>query len=643
MGESRNVYVELEDKVLLRTADVYQTAVGDDVESYSDTLLAVVANFRNAGRPEGTNAQSMAGKSKRGEIACRLFAVVDPETRVVRKAGFKARGCLAITACASVVCSMMEGRVLEDALAITVDDVREALDGVPAGKTNTLYFAVEAVRGLVGDYLVREGATLAELDAAVGCDEASVACMMCEHCSLRTMRTEMLVDALEGAGGEEAAAAGAPASAGAVPAPAAAAAAATSAAVGAAGAPAAEEGAGASEPDEAAEADGTAFPDDVAPTERNAVALALEAVRGASRASRLATPALWEELGLVPPDMTTEDLEMRVYDCLMAWQADHPEDAAPDASGAATPAEAGRNRAARRSPFGPRRAVGAPTGFKARLAAARAARAEEASAIEAPRTGAASAAAPEVVAVAAVQHDAPAPAAAPAPDPAAEEARVAAALAALDDFVEEEAADEPLNDDDPFPTLHAPEGTRLVRRDGAYVLVEDAVDAEAPEPASVPAETPAPPTPATPAETPATPASDADDELPIRCEGIALIMGAHGYYLYDRAAMTDAYAHWAFLAAEDDPVATFLDCVREESRVYPRPLPAKNLANEPLCLDAAAVEAAYEAARADAANADIERIEASNGDVYFFSTRHLEPAYAQSLAEWASVERFRNV
>lgn len=632
MGESRNVYVELEDKVLLRTADVYQTAVGDDVESYSDTLLAVVANFRNAGRPEGTNAQSMAGKSKRGEIACRLFAVVDPETRVVRKAGFKARGCLAITACASVVCSMMEGRVLEDALAITVDDVREALDGVPAGKTNTLYFAVEAVRGLVGDYLVREGATLAELDAAVGCDEASVACMMCEHCSLRTMRTEMLVDALEGA--KEAGA------------PAAAAAAATSAAVGAAGAPAAEEGAGASEPDEAAEANGAAFPDDVAPTERNAVALALEAVRGASRASRLATPALWEELGLVPPDMTTEDLEMRVYDCLMAWQADHPEDAAPDASGAATPAEAGRNRAARRSPFGPRRAVGAPTGFKARLAAARAARAEEASAIETPRTGAASAAAPEVVAVAAVQHDAPAPAAAPAPDPAAEEARVAAALAALDDFVEEEAADEPLNDDDPFPTLHAPEGTRLVRRDGAYVLVEDAAGAEAaassasaasvgmPATASAPAETPAPPAPAPDA---------ADGELPIRCEGIALIMGAHGYYLYDRAAMTDAYAHWAFLAAEDDPVATFLDCVREESRVYPRPLPMKSLANEPLCLDAAAVEAAYEAARADAANADIERIEASNGDVYFFSTRHLEPAYAQSLAEWASVERFRNV
>ena len=103
----------------------------------------------------------MAGKSKRGEVACRLFAVVDPDTRVVVKAGFKARGCLAITACASVACTMLEGRVLEDALAITVDDLREALDGVPAGKTNTLYFAVEAIRALVGDYLVREGADLA--------------------------------------------------------------------------------------------------------------------------------------------------------------------------------------------------------------------------------------------------------------------------------------------------------------------------------------------------------------------------------------------------------------------------------------------------------------------------------------------------
>lgn len=205
MGDTRDVFAEPEQRVLLRTADVYQTEAADEgTEGYSDTLLAVVANFKNSGRPEGFNAQSMVGKSKRGEVACRLFAAIDPDTRVIEQAGFKTRGCLAMTACASVVCSMMQGRTLEGALAITRDDVRDALDGVPAGKTNTLYFATEAVRSLVGDFLVRQGATLEELDGVASCDNLSMECIMCEHCSLRDIRTGMLVDAIEAAEADEA-------------------------------------------------------------------------------------------------------------------------------------------------------------------------------------------------------------------------------------------------------------------------------------------------------------------------------------------------------------------------------------------------------------------------------------------------------
>lgn len=192
----RDVYFEPESRVVLRTADVYQTEVDMGVEGYSDTLLAVVANFRNGGRPEGFNAQSMAGKSKRGEVACRLFAVVNPTTRVIERAGFKTRGCLAMTACASMACTMIEGRTLESALEVTIEDIRAALDGVPAGKTNTLYFAVCAIHGLVGDFLAREGASLDEVNAAVPCSDYSVPCMMCEHCSLRDMRIDMMVDGM---------------------------------------------------------------------------------------------------------------------------------------------------------------------------------------------------------------------------------------------------------------------------------------------------------------------------------------------------------------------------------------------------------------------------------------------------------------
>ena len=184
MSEGRDIYHEPKQKVLLRTADVYQTEVDDEVAGYSDKLLAIVADYHNGGRPEGMNAQAMVGKSKRGEVAFRLFGRINPETRVIEAAGFKTRGCLAMTGCASATCS--------------IEDVREAVGGVPAGKANTLTFSVEAVRALIGDFLAREGAGLAELDAAVPCDSYSVACRMCEHCSLRDTRTDLLVAAMDG-------------------------------------------------------------------------------------------------------------------------------------------------------------------------------------------------------------------------------------------------------------------------------------------------------------------------------------------------------------------------------------------------------------------------------------------------------------
>lgn len=157
MSEGRDIYHEPKQKVLLRTADVYQTEVDDEVAGYSDKLLAIVADYHNGGRPEGMNAQAMVGKSKRGEVAFRLFGRINPETRVIEAAGFKTRGCLAMTGCASATCSMIEGRTFDEALALTIEDVREAVGGVPAGKANTLTFSVEAVRALIGDFLAREG------------------------------------------------------------------------------------------------------------------------------------------------------------------------------------------------------------------------------------------------------------------------------------------------------------------------------------------------------------------------------------------------------------------------------------------------------------------------------------------------------
>lgn len=510
MGDTRNIYVEPAQRALLRTADVYQTEVDDGVAGYSDTLLSVVANFRNSGCPEGTNAQSMVGKSKRGEVACRLFAVVNPDTRVIERAGFKTRGCLAMTACASVVCSMIEGRTLEGALEVTIEDVREALDGVPAGKSNTLYFAVEAVRALVGDYLVREGASVEELDAVVPCDEFSMACMMCEHCSLRDTRVEKLVDEQRAA-------------------------------------------------EDSAEA--------------RALAAVFADVRACSAASELVEPGRWNELGLVPEHMTPSDFEMLVYDYVMAWRGEHGEscECDADANANADASSSATSASAANTSVPPAPAAPAPSSGMQRAASRFASRS-----VGVPRLF--------------------------SKEPSAPVGPMPETLRALD----------------PAPTrpsdasLNVPEGFELVELEGEWVLVEAPQDISAAEPAP-----------------------DAS--------GIQVLVGAHSYYLYDASIMTDAYAHWAFLAAEDDPLVTFADCVREDSRVYPRPMARASFANPPFCMDDQAVEAAWELSREHVDYADVRRTAASNGEVYFYSTRYLSDRRAQALAEWDAVERYRNV
>lgn len=131
--------------------------------------------------------------------------------------------------------------------------------------------------------------------------------------------------------------------------------------------------------------------------------------------------------------------------------------------------------------------------------------------------------------------------------------------------------------------------------------------------------------------------SAASDIVP--CDDIVALVGKHSYYLYSSDRMTDAYARWSFLANEDDRVVTFAECVRDESRKYPRPMEALSLSNEPFNLSADEIDELWRTVSESGAYPDLDTVTASNGDVYYFSTEYLTPAYAASLAEWNSVER----
>lgn len=123
------------------------------------------------------------------------------------------------------------------------------------------------------------------------------------------------------------------------------------------------------------------------------------------------------------------------------------------------------------------------------------------------------------------------------------------------------------------------------------------------------------------------------------CNDIVVLHGEHAMYLYSSDYMTEAYARWAFLAREDNRIQTFVECVRDESRLYPRPMEAASFVNQPFALSLKDVEAIWEVVHDGGAHPDIDILRASNGDVYYYSKTYLSPTYAASLAEWNSVER----
>lgn len=362
--------------------------------------------------------------------------------------------------------------------------------------------------------------------------------------------------------------------------------------------------------------------------ENNALADVFDDVRRQSSDSQLVVPSRWVELGLVPGHMTSDEFEMLVYEYLEDYRRDHKDEIEAEKVERARKANSVRSAT---------RAVGVPPKIPNRrlkqieedekAAAEKAAR--EASEAEAGKAGLASGSAADKAAapVAEVAPDQPADVATASESSASSQVmadssvradameapvpHVSETASAAPEASAEPSTDAAAADDGPFAGLKLPEGYKLVELEGEYVLVPD------------------------------------EDAAPVKkeihCEHIVTLVGQHSYYLYDSDLMTRSYAHWAFLAAEDNPMATFVDCVREDGRIYPRPFAAEDLANPPFRMSASKVEDTWAELQKSGEYPDIERCEASNGDVYFFSTLYMDRTLAESLAEYRSVERLSNV
>lgn len=120
------------------------------VGPYSEKVMDHFMNPRNVGEIESPDGVGEVGNPACGDMM-RLYLKIE-EGRV-RDAKFRTFGCGAAIASSSMLTEMIKGKTVDEARAITNQQVAEALDGLPAVKIHCSVMAEQAVKSALDDYI----------------------------------------------------------------------------------------------------------------------------------------------------------------------------------------------------------------------------------------------------------------------------------------------------------------------------------------------------------------------------------------------------------------------------------------------------------------------------------------------------------
>ncbi len=119
---------------------------------YTEKVMDHFMNPRNVGEIENASGVGEVGNAKCGDIM-KIFIKV--ENNVIVDVKFQTYGCGAAIATSSRATEMVMGKTIEEALAITNQQVAESLGGLPPVKLHCSVLAEEALHAAIADYKAR--------------------------------------------------------------------------------------------------------------------------------------------------------------------------------------------------------------------------------------------------------------------------------------------------------------------------------------------------------------------------------------------------------------------------------------------------------------------------------------------------------
>jgi nitrogen fixation NifU-like protein len=122
---------------------------------YNKKVLEIFEKPKNAGMVQNADGVGKVGNVQCGDVM-KISIKVD-DRGVITDAKFKTFGCVSAIASSDVACDLIRGKTVEEALAVTNDDVLKVLGGLPPIKIHCSVLAKEAIADAIKDYKKRRG------------------------------------------------------------------------------------------------------------------------------------------------------------------------------------------------------------------------------------------------------------------------------------------------------------------------------------------------------------------------------------------------------------------------------------------------------------------------------------------------------